>query len=117
AAVTGWPILADALSDLRCGAHDRGHVIAHYDVLLRDERFAAEHRPDLVVRLGDTPTSKPLRAWLAGARQVVVDPDAAWHEPTETAETFVRERADWAVAVAARIVHDLPDGERDARPP
>src|SRR4051795_4716760 len=97
AAVTGWPILADALSGVRCGRHDRGHVIAHYDVSLRDERFAAEHRPDLVVRLGDTPTSKPLRAWLADAPQIVVDPDAAWHEPTRMAETFVRQRAEWAV--------------------
>src|SRR3954453_5725759 len=91
AAVTGWPILADALSGVRCGPHDRSHVVAHYDVALRDERFAAEHRPDLVVRLGDTPTSKPLRAWLAGARQIVVDPDGAWHEPTRMAEIVIRE--------------------------
>src|SRR5436305_7195101 len=117
AAVTGWPILADALSGVRCGQHDRTHVIAHYDVVLRDERFAAEHRPDLVVRLGDTPTSKPLRAWLADARQLVVDPDGAWHDPTRTAESFVRERAEWAVAAAARLVAELPEGEREARPP
>src|SRR5436190_896365 len=52
AAVTGWPVLADALSGLRCGHHDRSHVIAHYDVLLRDEGFATQHRPEVVVRLG-----------------------------------------------------------------
>ena len=34
------------------------------------------------------PTSKPLRAWLAAAPQVVIDPHAAWHEPTR------RRRAD-----------------------
>jgi 2-succinyl-5-enolpyruvyl-6-hydroxy-3-cyclohexene-1-carboxylate synthase len=117
AAVTGWPILADALSGLRCGGHDRSHVIAHYDVMLRDERFAREHRPDLVVRMGDTPTSKPLRAWLADARQLVVDPDGAWHDPTRGAETVVHEGAEWAVAVATRLVADLPDDEHQARPP
>jgi 2-succinyl-5-enolpyruvyl-6-hydroxy-3-cyclohexene-1-carboxylate synthase len=85
----GWPVLADALSGLRCGADDGANVVAHYDVLLRLERFAAGHRPDLVVRVGDTPTSKPLRAWLAGAEQIVLDPDRAWHEPTRAAETFV----------------------------
>ena len=43
-------------------------AIAHYDALLRDEGFAAAHRPEVVVRVGDLPTSKPLRAWLARAR-------------------------------------------------
>ena len=64
----GWPVLAEPTSGLRCGAHDRSHVVAHYDVLLRAERFADEHRPELVLRVGDTPTSKPLRAWLAEPR-------------------------------------------------
>src|SRR5205085_6230184 len=60
AAATGWPLLAEPTSGVRCGPHDRSHVIAHYDVLLRSERFAADHRADLVIRIGDTPTSKPL---------------------------------------------------------
>ena len=90
AAATGWPVLADPLSGVRCGDHDRSHVIAHYDVLLRHEGWAERHRPAVVVRVGDTPTSKPLRAWLATARQVVVDPHGAWHEPTRRAETVLR---------------------------
>jgi 2-succinyl-5-enolpyruvyl-6-hydroxy-3-cyclohexene-1-carboxylate synthase len=85
----GWPVLADPLSGLRCGPPDRRNVIAHYDLLLRAAAFAEEHRPDLVIRVGDTPTSKPLRAWLAGAEQVVLDPDRAWHEPTREAGTIV----------------------------
>jgi 2-succinyl-5-enolpyruvyl-6-hydroxy-3-cyclohexene-1-carboxylate synthase len=89
AAACGWPILADALSGVRCGPHDRSHVVAHYDVLLRSDAWAARHRPGLVMRIGDTPTSKPLRAWLAEAPQLVVDPHAVWHEPTRAAETIV----------------------------
>jgi 2-succinyl-5-enolpyruvyl-6-hydroxy-3-cyclohexene-1-carboxylate synthase len=89
ARAAGWPVLADPLSGLRCGTHDRGNIVAHYDLLLRAEGFAAEHRPDLVIRVGDTPTSKPLRAWLAGAEQAVLDPDAVWHEPTREAGTIV----------------------------
>lgn len=87
---TGWPLLAEPTSGVRCGRHDRSHVVAHYDVLLRSERFAAAQRPELVIRIGDTPTSKPLRAWLAAARQVVIDPQLAWHEPTRTAEALVQ---------------------------
>jgi 2-succinyl-5-enolpyruvyl-6-hydroxy-3-cyclohexene-1-carboxylate synthase len=87
----GWPVLADATSGLRRG-HDAMEcgAIAHYDVLLRSDRFAAAHRPDLVVRIGATPTSKPLRAWLEPLRQVVVDPYATWDEPTRAAHTVVR---------------------------
>ena len=62
AAAARYPLLADPLSGARRGPA----AIAHYDALLRDERLAAELRPELVLRVGDLPTSKPLRAWLAG---------------------------------------------------
>jgi 2-succinyl-5-enolpyruvyl-6-hydroxy-3-cyclohexene-1-carboxylate synthase len=89
ARAAGWPLLAEPASGVRCGSHDRANVVAHYDALLRAPRWTPAHRPELVLRLGDTPTSKPLRAWLADARQVVVDPHAAWHEPTRAAERVV----------------------------
>ena len=82
AARLGWPVLAEPTSGLRCGGHDRSHVVAHYDVLLRIEEFVERERPEVAVRVGDMPTSKPLRAWLADASQVVIDPQAVWHEPT-----------------------------------
>jgi 2-succinyl-5-enolpyruvyl-6-hydroxy-3-cyclohexene-1-carboxylate synthase len=73
------PVLADPLSGARRGPA----AIAHYDLLLRDPGFAGAHRPQLVIRVGDLPTSKPLRAWLASlnATQIAIDPDAAWHDP------------------------------------
>ncbi|GAC1324499.1 MAG: 2-succinyl-5-enolpyruvyl-6-hydroxy-3-cyclohexene-1-carboxylic-acid synthase [Thermoleophilaceae bacterium] len=110
AAATGWPVLAEPTSGLRCGPHDRSHVIAHYDVLLRSERFAGVHRPDLILRIGDTPTSKSLRRWLASASQLVVDPNGAWHEPTRTAETIVRAApGPLCGAVAERVTGEHDD--------
>jgi 2-succinyl-5-enolpyruvyl-6-hydroxy-3-cyclohexene-1-carboxylate synthase len=109
AAATGWPVLADPLSGLRCGPHDRSHVISHYDVLLRSESWAAAHVPELVLRIGDTPTSKPLRAWLAQASQLVVDPHAVWHEPTRMAETIVQTAAGPLCAAVADAVSADPD--------
>jgi 2-succinyl-5-enolpyruvyl-6-hydroxy-3-cyclohexene-1-carboxylate synthase len=108
----GWPLLADATSGVRCGEHDRSHVVAHYDLLLRSERFASERSPELVLRVGDTPTSKPLRAWLAGAPQVVIDPDAAWHEPTRLAGTMLHAAPAPALdALAAAL--EMRTGEHD----
>jgi 2-succinyl-5-enolpyruvyl-6-hydroxy-3-cyclohexene-1-carboxylate synthase len=109
----GWPILADATSGLRCGPHDRSHVVAHYDVLLRSELFATEHAPDLVLRIGDTPTSKPLRAWLADAEQIVLDPDRAWHEPTRSADLLVQANPVAALTALTRIVASRDPGRAE----
>jgi 2-succinyl-5-enolpyruvyl-6-hydroxy-3-cyclohexene-1-carboxylate synthase len=107
AAVSGWPVLAEPTSGLRCGRHDRSHVISHYDALLRAEAWAAGSSPDLVLRIGDVPTSKPLRAWLASAPQVVVDPHGAWHEPTRRARLMVRASA---AAMCTAVALELSAG-------
>ncbi len=81
AEAAGWPLLADPLSGARRGEA----AIAHYDMLLRDARFAAAHEPDLVLRVGDLPVSKPLRVWLAGlgsVEQLALDPEGAWQDPS-----------------------------------
>ena len=104
AAVLGWPLLAEPTSGARCGPHDRDHVVAHYDALLRAPGWTAAHRPELVLRFGDTPTSKPLRTSLTEARQIVVDPDATWHEPTRAADrVIVAEGASLARALVAAL--------------
>ena len=77
-----WPLLADPLSGARRGRA----AIAHYEDLLRIEAAPqARQQPDLVVRCGDLPTSKPLREWLAGLGddviQIAFDPQSAWQDP------------------------------------
>jgi 2-succinyl-5-enolpyruvyl-6-hydroxy-3-cyclohexene-1-carboxylate synthase len=79
-AAAGWPLLADPLSGARRGET----AIAHYDALLRDATFAVDSRPDAVLRVGDLPTSKPLRSWLSGLREVpqlTLDPEGTWQDP------------------------------------
>ena len=81
AARTGIPVLADPLSGARRGPA----AVAHYDLLVRSPGFAAEHRPDFIFRLGDLPTSKPLRTWLAGlpdVPQIAFDPHRTWQDPS-----------------------------------
>jgi 2-succinyl-5-enolpyruvyl-6-hydroxy-3-cyclohexene-1-carboxylate synthase len=92
ARAAGFPILAEPTSQLRCGPHDRSHVVTAYDLLLRDEAFGDRVAPDLVLRFGEMPTSKPLRAWLAGsdAEAIVVDPRGGWNEPSRRAAALLR---------------------------
>jgi 2-succinyl-5-enolpyruvyl-6-hydroxy-3-cyclohexene-1-carboxylate synthase len=74
------PVLADPLSGARRGPA----AVAHYDLLLRSPEFIDRHRPDFVLRLGDLPTSKPLRTWLSELNdvpQVALDPDRTWQDP------------------------------------
>lgn len=106
ARVSGFPILADPTSQLRCGPHDRSHVVAAYDLLLREEHFARSVVPDLVLRFGEMPTSKPLRAWLAasGADEIVIDPCGGWNEPTNRAAAILRaDPTELASGWAARL--------------
>jgi 2-succinyl-5-enolpyruvyl-6-hydroxy-3-cyclohexene-1-carboxylate synthase len=92
ARAAGFPILAEPTSQLRCGPHDRSHVVAGYDLLLRDQRFARSVVPDLVLRFGEMPTSKPLRSWLAasGASEIAIDPYGGWNEPSNRAAAILR---------------------------
>jgi 2-succinyl-5-enolpyruvyl-6-hydroxy-3-cyclohexene-1-carboxylate synthase len=106
AEASGFPILAEPTSQIRCGPHDRSHVIAGYDLLLRDEHFRNRTTPDLVLRFGEMPTSKPLRAWLtaSGADQIVVDPHGGWNEPTHRAAAILRaDPTELAAGWAARV--------------
>ncbi len=100
AAALGAPLLADPLSGARRGPA----AVAHYDDLLRDDAFAAAHRPDTVIRVGDLPTCKPLRQWLAGldgARQVAFDPEGAWQDPAAVVgELLDADPAAWARSIA-----------------
>ncbi len=89
ALAAGYPLLADPLSGARRGAA----AIAHYDLLLRDGDFAGRHAPEVIVRVGDLPTSKPLRGWLGGLRgvhQILVDPELAWQDPAAVVELVLR---------------------------
>jgi 2-succinyl-5-enolpyruvyl-6-hydroxy-3-cyclohexene-1-carboxylate synthase len=90
-------------------------VVAHYDVLLRVEEFARKHAPGLVLRVGNMPTSKPLRAFVAESSQIVVDPHGAWHEPTRRAELVLHAAAGPTLHALAGAVEMRSEGGGTAR--
>ncbi|MGK2956158.1 MAG: 2-succinyl-5-enolpyruvyl-6-hydroxy-3-cyclohexene-1-carboxylic-acid synthase [Solirubrobacterales bacterium] len=89
------PILAEPTSQMRFGPHDRKQMIESYDRIATDP--GPELTPDVVLRIGEMPTSKRLRIWLASLpdlRQVVVSAPGVWNEPARTAELIVRATPD-----------------------
>ena len=87
AAALSMPVLADPLSQVRCGAHPLEHVIDGYDAFLRDPEVAEALRPRVVIRFGATPTSRSLLDFLNDAtiEQIVVTDEDGWNDPTLSA--------------------------------
>ena len=75
----GLPILAEPTSQLRRA--ESGGVVESYEALLR-AGWSLQHGPDLVIRLGATPTSRVLNRWLAAAAAptFLIDPDRTWRD-------------------------------------
>jgi len=71
-----WPVLAEGLSPLRNYHHINPNLIATYDLILRNQNYAEKLTPKSVIQIGDLPTSKQLRTWLANnsPQTFIIDP-------------------------------------------
>ena len=80
----GLPVLAEPTSQLRRA--ETGAAVECYEALLR-AGWSLQHGPDLVLRLGATPTSRVLNRWLAAAAAptFLVDPDQVWRDQDQVA--------------------------------
>ncbi|MEA2584083.1 MAG: 2-succinyl-5-enolpyruvyl-6-hydroxy-3-cyclohexene-carboxylate synthase [Thermomicrobiales bacterium] len=88
ATALNYPVLADPLSQVRCGGHDRALIVDSYDAFLRDESIGRELAPEVVLRIGAIPTSKPLALYLQrfpGSRHVLLGGDGDWRDPMRLA--------------------------------
>ncbi|MBD2022137.1 2-succinyl-5-enolpyruvyl-6-hydroxy-3-cyclohexene-1-carboxylic-acid synthase [Leptolyngbya sp. FACHB-36] len=90
--LTGYPVLAEGLSPLRNYADLNPNLISTYDLILRNPKLAQQLAPDTVIRIGEMPTSKPLRTWLATVqpRQWILDPDGRNLDPLHGPTTHLR---------------------------
>jgi 2-succinyl-5-enolpyruvyl-6-hydroxy-3-cyclohexene-1-carboxylate synthase len=88
----GYPILADPLSQVRCGHHNLANIVSAYDAFLRDPDVVARLEPKVILRFGAVPTSKPLTQYLAkyaGARQILIDGGGGWRDPALIATEII----------------------------
>lgn len=84
----GWPILADALSNLRQDGALRSGLVRCYDLLVRSDGFKS-NRPECVIRVGAVPTSKELNSFCRGARTILLDDGNGWRDPEFEATTLI----------------------------
>jgi len=89
AAALAAPVLAEVLANLRCGAHDKTHFIAHAARFLRQ---AALPRPDWILRFGRFPVARVIERWLAGlddAEHILVAAPGDWPDPLRQADVRI----------------------------
>jgi len=103
----GWPILADALSNLRQDGALRSGLVRCYEPLVRSE-VSKTNRPDCVVRLGGIPTSKELNSFCQGARTVLLDDGDGWRDPDFAASTMVFGDLEHSVSCLNRALEGAP---------
>jgi 2-succinyl-5-enolpyruvyl-6-hydroxy-3-cyclohexene-1-carboxylate synthase len=87
------PVLADPLSGLRFGSHERDSILCRYDAFLRRGSVRESLAPDWVLRFGAMPVSKTLQQFLAaqpGMDHIVVDAHGRWPDPLHQATRLVR---------------------------
>lgn len=93
AAATGFPLLADPLSGARFGPSHGAQVVAAYDLFLRSDTLRRTLKPDFILRVGASPTSASVLAYLRDydrVPQVVVDDGHRWKDHTVSAHEYLR---------------------------
>jgi 2-succinyl-5-enolpyruvyl-6-hydroxy-3-cyclohexene-1-carboxylate synthase len=93
AAKLACPILAEPLSGLRFGAHDRARVCVRYNAWLGSPDGAVGLHPEWILRFGNAPVTRKLQYYLDSAVpavHAVVDPLPRWSDPARRVTHLLR---------------------------
>ena len=87
-----YPVLADALSPIRHFAEINANLISNYDFILRNQDQAELLTPEIVVQIGELPTSKQLRAWLTQQNipRYIIDASGENYDPLHGQSVHLR---------------------------
>jgi len=92
-AATGFPVLADPLSGARFSPPHGAQVVGGYDLFLRSPHAREALKPELILRIGGSPTSTGVLDYLAEsgeARQIVVDDGHRWKDHLASAHHYIQ---------------------------
>lgn len=81
------PVIADPLSGLRWGGHDRSRIVTTGDLIRADDM-----KTDWVIQFGASPTSRNIQTWLAaqGDRLMLTGPFGPWSDPAHGSLRMLR---------------------------
>jgi len=87
-----WPVLAEGLSPVRNYAQLNPYLISTYDLILRNQQLAKQLAPEMVIQVGEMPTSKELRNWIDATqpRRWVIDNSDQNLDPLHGRTTHLR---------------------------
>ena len=71
-----FPVLAEGLSPVRNYADLNPYLISTYDLILRNQQLSQQLAPEIVIQIGEIPTSKQLRTWIntTQPKRWIIDP-------------------------------------------
>jgi len=108
AQLSGYPILADALSGVRFGPHilnNEPRIFGGFDTFLQPQVTAGWEPPEVILHFGVTPTSQALSNYLTShfpGRRIAINGDSTWHDDTHTISDLI-----WAgPELTCRLVAD-----------
>ncbi len=82
----GFPLFAEASSQVRFALADHENAAPFYDWLLSTPGAAERHRPEVLLCIGQTPTSSAFERWAAHAQKRLVLAEHGWPDALNTAE-------------------------------
>ncbi|MEH1874954.1 2-succinyl-5-enolpyruvyl-6-hydroxy-3-cyclohexene-1-carboxylic-acid synthase [Nostoc sp.] len=87
-----WPVLAEGLSPVRNYAELNPYLISTYDLILRNQQLAKQLAPEMVIQVGEMPTSKELRSWIDATqpRRWIIDNSDQNLDPLHGRTTHLR---------------------------
>lgn len=113
-----YPVLADCLSQVRCGPHDQNMVIDCYDAFIGNSALKDSLVPQVVLRFGALPVSKSLTDYLErhrSVRQILID-NAGWRDPSHiTSEIWHIDAQPFCTNLASLLKSKRKTGEWSSR--
>lgn len=91
----GSPVLADGMSNLRSGGHDKSNFFCNYEGYLRSQEFISRAGVETIILFGKNPTSKAIEGFLENFRGEIfpVNSGSNWIDPYNSSAGIIRSGA------------------------
>ncbi len=90
--LTGYPIFADGLSQLRFGKQRKENIISNYTALLKSEKFLDNFNPEVIIQFGSAPTSQSFLDFYekSNAYKILINKFGDLKDPSRTVDNIIQ---------------------------